>query len=63
MGVFNAQKVQSITYVELFEIGYGKGEHNGARSCVKTTLHGVRLNGVIFKLPYIRYSYNFIRKV
>ena len=35
MGVFNAQKVQSVTYVELFEIGHGKGEHDGARSCVK----------------------------
>ena len=62
MGVFNAQEVQSVTYVELFEIGHGKGEHDGARSCVKTTQHGGLIE-VIFKLPYIRDNYNFISKV
>ena len=62
MGVFNAQKVQSVTYVELFEIGHGKGEHDGSRSCLKTTLHGGIIE-FIFKLPYIRDNYNFIRKL
>ena len=50
-------------YVELFEIAHGKGEHDGARSCVKKTLHGVWIIEVICKLPYIRDNYNFIRKV
>ena len=62
MGVFNAQEVQSVTYVELFEIGHGKWEHDGARSCVKKSLHGGLIE-VIFKLPYIRDHYNFISKV
>ena len=62
MVVFIAQKIQSVTYVELFEIGPGKGENDGARSCVKTTLHGGLIE-FIFKLPYIRDNYNFIRKV
>ena len=62
MGVFNAQEVQSVTYVELFEIGHVKGENDGDRSCVKTTLHGGLIE-FIFKLPYIRDNYNFISKV
>ena len=38
MVVFVAQKYNMPHLWSYFEIGHGKGEHDGAGSCIKTTL-------------------------
>ena len=39
MVVFNTHKAQSVTYMwNYFEIGHGKGEHDGARESFKISL-------------------------